>query len=524
MLKQALIVAAPRSCRLAVLWVAITTPIAVAAELRSDEDAEQWIRGTGETMEMRIQGEILLSSGEPAKQPTLSASVSTNNAWEPIPVTLDGNRFEIWVPVHRLNWRVMRINAMSEDKRQRSSVGIVRESLRQTAIDGLTFQLQHSTRTVSLNVIHQGSPVADANVKVEMKGGFVLLDKTVADGILKIDLLPKEQIRAFTVWTDDHRFGGFTFDREPIRDPNAQSQTVQLASCRDQTIRIVDGEGRPLSDVAMDLQVATPPPNYNYLGSIDASHMVTDENGEAVFQWFPDWEDIHCYVDLDDDRWVQDGKATWVNGDYVVKVKAKKPRHRVVGVLNRAVGSKAGFHVLWRSFQGEKERTSDHLTSVTDREGRFSANVMAGATYCVFINDADYVSEMFDLIPFPSDDSEKPIATLNVRQSSARRSAVDRRRKQSSDLQSDPLSATNTFLSMAGRWQTEIRKLRAVISGRRPTTMARRLSTQNQTRIWRSVSTTRTGEQAKRSLSSRASRTKLNSTASLINREWFLVS
>lgn len=403
-----------RICLLAVLFVGVTTCASVSEDhvtIKADED---WIRGDADTMEIRIQGEIISSSGVQGLKPTISASLRSAYSSESIPITLTGNHFELWVPVHRADWYSLRIDASSGDRRQRTSTAIGRLALRQKALDGLTLELQRSTRTVTVDVTHGGSPVADAHVKVEMLSGYLLTGNTDADGVLLVDLLPKEKIRAFTVWTDDHRFGGFQFGRQPVRDPNADTQTIELADCRDQTIRVVDGNGASLAGVKMQLQVATPAPNVNYLGTIDASHMVTDGRGEAIFPWFPDWKDIRCYVELEGDQWVQDGKSSWIDGVFVVKVKSKKPRHKVVGVLNRPVGSKAGFCVSWRSFEGEKEWTSDHLTSVTDREGRFSAEVLAGATYAVFVNDEKHVSDMIDLIPFPEDDSEKPIATISI--------------------------------------------------------------------------------------------------------------
>ncbi|MEZ6135813.1 MAG: carboxypeptidase-like regulatory domain-containing protein [Pirellulaceae bacterium] len=142
--------------------------------------------------------------------------------------------------------------------------------------------------------------------------------------------------------------------------------------------------------------------------------MVTNQAGEAVFRWFPDWEDVHCYVDLKSDQWVIDGESKWVDGSFVVQVKPRALRRKVFGKLQRDEGSKAGYCVFWRSFEGEQDGHSDFINSVTDQHGNFSADVLPGATYCVFVNDTKDVSDMIDLIPAPTDDALAPTAVLHL--------------------------------------------------------------------------------------------------------------
>ncbi|MGB7344702.1 MAG: carboxypeptidase-like regulatory domain-containing protein [Pirellulaceae bacterium] len=385
-----------------------------AEEVGNVANQEQWLRGTAENLEMRIQGEIIDADGQPANEPIVTAVLRDNNSTRPIEVRLVGHRFEIWLPVHQVDWHSILLSATSNDNQRRSSVRAMRPALREWAINGFIVELQQSTRTVKANVVFQGVPVANANVTIRTSDGAVLQQVSDEEGAIKINLLPNEKIHSFTVWTDKPLFGGFQFSREPVRDPESESHTIELTSCRDQIIRVVDGNGKPCPGVIMHLQVATPQPHINYLGTIKASRMVTDQEGEAVFRWFPDWEEVFCYVDLDSDDWVIDGKSKWIDGDFVVQVKPRKARHRAVGKLNRKEGSKAGFNVFWRSFEGEQEGRSDHLTAVTDKQGNFSAEVLPGATYCVFINDTKHVSDMIDLIPIPTDDSPKPTATISL--------------------------------------------------------------------------------------------------------------
>lgn len=408
------IVAAPVALLLTFLINAAThaddsdadAPDKVAAESRMIK--ETWLRERSGQLEMQIQGRISSPTDAPLDKPIVTVVLVTRFANQSLPVSLVGNRYSVWVPMGQPNWYAIRLNVSSADDRMRVTKQIARIDARQAAAEGLDLPLQLSTRTITVNVLHQSRPVGDAQVKLELTNSSLLTGKTNASGQVQFELLPADSLRSFTAWTDDHRFGGFQFSRGPVRDPNLDEHSIELASCRKQVLRIVDGEGHPQSGLGLHLQVATPPPNYNYLGQIKASHMVTNELGEAYFEWFPDWKEVHCYVDLESDQWVMDGDHQWIDGDFVVQVKPKKTRQLASGALKRKNGSVAGFTVQWRSFQGEQERRSDHLFSTTDQEGRFSAMVLPGATYCVFVNDKHYISDMVDLIPCPTDQDKRP--------------------------------------------------------------------------------------------------------------------
>lgn len=376
------------------------------------QETADWIRGTPDNLELRIRGEILDVDGRPALAPSLAVSIRDNNSNESVDVTLDGHRFEVWLPAYRGDWHALKIQAASKDGLRRASVGLGGPEFRQTARDGLTLTLQPSDRIVTAKVVKDNTPVSNANVKVDTSSGAVLHFQSDESGKFDIGLLAEERIESFSAWTDEPFFGGFQFSRQPVRDERADNQTIELFSCRDQKFRVVDGQGNPCSNVNMFLQVATPSPNFNYLGSVEASRMVTNKDGEAIFRWFPDWEEIHCYVDLKSDKWVIDGESQWVEGNFVVRVKQRLLRRKAFGKLERDEGSKAGYHVSWRSFEGEQKGHSDFVDTITDQQGNFSADVLPGATYCVFINDTREVSNMIDLIPAPTDDTLAPTAVL----------------------------------------------------------------------------------------------------------------
>lgn len=375
---------------------------------------DDWIRGTPDKLEMRIRGEILDVDGQPAIEPSVSVSLRESNSDVPVDVTVNGHQFEAWLPVYRRDWHLVRIQAASKDAERRASEALSASEVRQTAINGLTLTLRPSTRIVTAKVVKDNAPVAGADLKIQTSDGAELHFKSDESGEVAIGLLPDDRIFSFTAWTDQPLFGGFQFSRQPVRDESAGTQTIELFSCRNQKFRVIDAQGNPCSNVEMHLNVATPPPNYNYLGIIEASRMVTDKNGEAFFRWFPDWEEVHCYVELNSDQWVIDGKSQWIDGDFVVQVKPRGLRRKVFGRLDHDKGSKAGYHVSWSSFEGEQERRGDVINCVTDQQGNFSADVLPGATYCVCINDTRDVSDMIDLIPAPTDDALAPTAILHL--------------------------------------------------------------------------------------------------------------
>ena len=403
-------------------WRALTSVLlllsssfnAQAGDQAARQASDDWIRGTLDKLEMRIRGEILDVDGQPAQASSVSAMLKDNSSGRPVDVRLEGHRFEIWLPVHQGDWYAVQIEATSNDTQRRANVGLSRPELRDIAMNGQVLTLQPSTRSVTAKIVHDNKPVANANLNITTFEGSVLHYQSDEAGMVEIKLLPVERINSVTAWTNEPLFGGFQFSREPVRDESAATQTIELFKCREQKFRVVDGHGKPCSAVEMFLQVATPRPHVNFLGSIEASRMITDQDGEAVFRWFPDWEDVHCYVDLKSEKWVIDGESKWVNGDFVVQVKPQALRRKVFGKLAGDEGSKAGYCVFWRSFQGEQEGSSDFINSVTDQHGNFSADILPGATYCVFINDAVDVSDMVDLIPAPTDDALAPAAVLHL--------------------------------------------------------------------------------------------------------------
>ena len=280
---------------------------------------------------------------------------------------------------------------------------ISQRELRQTAIDGIKLTLQAPTRHVEIKVIDKGQPVAGAKVKAEIGYGIDLRSSTNADGIARFGLLPRQELQQLTAWTDDHRIGGFSFSGTPPRDPNVNVHLVELSKCRDQKLRFVDESGTPVPGVKFTIQISTAPPNYNYVGTNDHSQMTTDAAGEAVFQWFPDWDNAHFYASIGSGPWVIEGhEPKIVDGVANYKLKKSKARKHIHGRVASNVTGGGGFSVTLYSFQGEQERNSDVLSTFTDPDGSFALDVLPDSTYCAFLVDSRWVGNVIDLIPYQS--------------------------------------------------------------------------------------------------------------------------
>ncbi len=216
----------------------------------------------------------------------------------------------------------------------------------------------------------------------------------------------RDKLAQLTAWTNDFKVGGFAFYRDPPRDPSGSKFTVELEKCRPQVIRLVNKENQaPVRDLPFVLTVGTGPPNYQFLGETPGREMKTNDQGEAVYRWFPDWKTHGSYVEIADPHWVRTGEAETVKGAMLVKVRKSRfaARKRVVGQLASARHDLAGFYVEMYSFQGEEKNQSDVRYAFTDENGKFAADYLPGSTYCINLNDARYVSNIIDLIPYDPD-------------------------------------------------------------------------------------------------------------------------
>ena len=320
---------------------------------------------------------MLLPDGRPASDVEVTVGLNVGGGSTPIAADVTGRRFEVWLPVGKIKAYSLWIRAASRDGSQTAYAKLGMYELRQRAIDGITLTLAAPTRDVEVEVVEYGQPVAEATVVADLGYGIELRSRTDADGLARFQLPPDQELERLTVWTDDCRVGGYSFDGGPQRDPHANRQQVELSRCRDQTLRFIDPAGATVPGVDFQLQIATPPPNYNYIGTNDHSRLTTDEAGEAVYRWFPDSKEHHFYAELLTDQWILDDETQQDGDVYVFPLKPSRIADRK-SVEGRVVSDEtdcAGFCVRFsRSRASRNTIRTCCWRSQTRREGSLSTS------------------------------------------------------------------------------------------------------------------------------------------------------
>ncbi|MBN2294775.1 MAG: thioredoxin family protein [Pirellulales bacterium] len=369
---------------------------------KSSAKKPAWLDGAGKDLRIKIRGEALGEKGKPENGCKLHVLLKSRFFQQDLPVVMEGNRFEFWVPVGKAGWMTLHLNATSADGQLIVRKMVNAYEIRQAAIEGLKLKMEKLQRMVAVTVVADGKPVPGAFVAAEFTG-MRLMSKTNDAGVAKFAAMKCDNLSQLTAWTDDFMLGGYSFSRKPPRDPKGDKFTIELDKCRSQMIRFINEEDqKPVADLNFLFTVGSGPPDYQYPGKTPDCEMKTDKNGEAVFRRFPNWDKHGSYVECLNKRWIKAGEEETVDGVIVVKMKKSRidKRRRVVGQVKSADGNVAGFYVRMMSFQAEEKNHVDGLHAFTDECGKFEADYLPAATYCVYINDAQFVSNMVDLIPY----------------------------------------------------------------------------------------------------------------------------
>lgn len=381
------------------------------------DSSMDWLRGVGDQLEIRLRGEVLDAAGRPAVGVVVAGSLQSMKGKQALETKVDGHRFETWVPLNKEALRSVSFKASLNGDEQMAIKSLGSFELRQAANDGMKLSLQVPTQKIQVQVTDSANPVAGAKLIAGVSFGEDVPYITDEEGIVQLKLLPDQTLNRLTAWTDNFRIGGYGFDRTPARDPKAGEHVVELSACRNLKMRFVDQEGVAVPGLDFALHVATPEPNYNFIGQTEHSLLKTDSNGEALYRWFPDWKAHYFYAESESDSWYVDKEMEVVNDVVVFKMTRSKKaeRKQITGTVRSSVTDVGGVCVSIRSFQADREGYSDHLSAFTDANGNFSVDVLPDATYCVFGVDSQWVTNIIDLIPYQSASERiiSPMLTLS---------------------------------------------------------------------------------------------------------------
>lgn len=376
-----------------------------------------WLKGSGADMRIRIEGEVLSEDGQPLADFEFSAVQELAHENNPLNADLKGHRFSFWVPLGKQQWFNVELKATTKDSGRVAMRTIADFQIRQVAIDGVELRVQGTQRTVSVRVLHKQQPVPQAIVTAELQAGSTVSAIADAQGVAALKLMSRDRLQQLTARTNDFRIGGFAFHRDPPRDTAGSEFTIDIEQCRRQTVRLVDSKsGKAIPDLGFYLTVGTGPPDYQFLGRTPDSQLQTNQNGEAIYRWFPDWKQHGSYASVFSNRWVTSGPARTIDGVIEFPFKQSKfaERKRVAGRIESATHNPAGVCLTISSFQAEKEGSIDVMRAVADENGIFEANYLPGSTYCVSVHDTRLASRIIDLIPWEPESKKvsEPVLTL----------------------------------------------------------------------------------------------------------------
>jgi beta-lactamase regulating signal transducer with metallopeptidase domain len=361
---------------------------------------EELLRGTGDDLEVLLRGSVAVAPGTTLSD-DIKVSITFNHSDEKSEYFADvrDGRFEAWLPVNRIPWYSVGIEIIN-DTGARAWQLIPYHRLRQSLVDGVSLQLKTPDRYISINTLLDGKPLPNTNVKVALFSGAKIHAKSGANGVAKIGLFESEEPRLINAWNDMGYIGGFGFfSRKPVRDPNSDTQNVEMSKCKMTRVHIRDTEGKPIANVPFYVQVNNQ--NGNYTGLPDKASAITDNNGDGQWKWFPSWDMPSQEVELIGDDWVITAQETTSEFQLVTVAPAFK-RKRIEGYVQSDSLPVGGIRVFLSTNQSGIENRFEFLSATTDVSGRFSIDVLPDSTYCVYANDDQWVSNTIDLIPFDS--------------------------------------------------------------------------------------------------------------------------
>ena len=376
-------------------WACILVGIVPLAALGQVDELryDDWSRMDGDRYFMKFRGQVFHADGSAAEGCTIRGYTRESGGIE---LKSSNSKFELEVE-SKPGWsRGIFVRAESGDGQMIGYKRIGMVEARHFAVRGIRVELEE-TRPFRAQVIYDGQPLVGANVRMEVSFGPDIVGVSDVTGWFETRIPETGEVHRIIAWHEDKRIGGYSFRRAPARDQTEPEHVVEVFPCRNQKVKVLDDEGNPVPDLVVELKVATPPPFNNFVDRDGMNVFTTDSNGEFVDPWFPDWEKVRRTVDLPDSTWYETSESVFDDDILVVQVARTKSleRRKVTGKLK--VGSKmlGGFWIELCSFQHPEEHRMDKVWARTDDEGNFSAELMHGSTYCVYVNDLDWISSFW---------------------------------------------------------------------------------------------------------------------------------
>src|SRR5215212_11544943 len=117
---------------IAIVTLLAANPIAGQA---AGQPSPEWLRGSGNDLQIRLNGEILEADGQPATNIQLTCQLNATVSKQQLKPAVQGHRFEAWIPVNQPNWHSIWLQAASANNNHVAFKTLNSYELRQTAID-----------------------------------------------------------------------------------------------------------------------------------------------------------------------------------------------------------------------------------------------------------------------------------------------------------------------------------------------------------------------------------------------------
>jgi hypothetical protein len=370
---------------------AASTPQEAATEPRFDD----WLIVHGKQIQFRVRIDVFLPNGQPASDLAVEAQ-SGNGSPDP---KLDVNSNRVTAVLAAGSWgRFPALTVSTNDERFLRVVNIRPNEMRRIASMGMDLTLDPVRRALIRVVDEQETAVADATV---ISGPlYNQKDKTDKNGFASVFVPPDAMPGRIDVIGPDSNAARAFLKELPPDGLYSHALKVTLRVGQSQTIRLVDDQGNrvpntPISPQPMDRSVNCIP--------LKGFPVHSDERGETRVVWLPHPPGDRAFIAVANNSWLEDKDNDERTPDlWTVRIKPL-PRTTISGRINVPEGIPGGFLVRLTSFDHPTAHRADQLYSRADDQGNFTADVLPGSIYSVFVEDSEWASSFWDGVIVESD-------------------------------------------------------------------------------------------------------------------------
>ena len=359
----------------------------------------QWLRGEGESLEIRIRGKLLRDDERPIENASMDVVMTGINHSEiskTIQPNLDGASYEVWLPVGAMKCGQVTLSVTATGVGTQAR--LFRNQIRQIAIDGFDIKLK-PLRTINVTAVDlNGIAVADATVLVKVLHGGTVGGKTDATGLATLDLPEDAKISNLKAWKEDatvRLLGG----RYPgvERNPLGDKHKIKMFPCETRKVIVLDENERPAAHVPLRFVFVLPEPNRAVLTTPDDVKMQTDDNGELALKWLPAVDSVLASLYSLDEQWaIKYDRDMDMKADVLTFWAADRQLKKISGRIssrNQGKSGLGGFAIEWFGPDVLENSYKSHSgVAFTDAKGDFSVDVIPGTKYGYWVDDETWTS------------------------------------------------------------------------------------------------------------------------------------